>query len=141
MKEHLNNLIGLINDREDCFIGMGVSGFMRVMPAFFLHNYRVIAYRDSRDLDDIRKYCGIFSLQRDHPEEGAAPEDSVDSTFLLTNRQVQDYINNSGKRVQLFVYQSTEGIEEVCRKFGWNIIGNPARMRMEFGDKGRFRQI
>jgi hypothetical protein len=141
MKEHLNNLIRVINDREDCFIGMGVSGFMRVMPAFFLHNYRVIAYRDSRDLDDIGKYCGIFSLQRDHPEEGATPEDSVDSTFLLTNRQVQDYISNSGKRVQLFVYQSTEGIEEVCRKFGWNIIGNPARMRMEFGEKGRFRQI
>ena len=141
MEKQFNELVRLINDREDFFLGMGVSGFMRVMPAFFLHNYRIIAYRDSRDLDDIGRYCGIFSLQRDHPEEGATPEDSVDSTFLLRNPQVQDYISNAGKRVQLFVYQSTEGIEEVCGKFGWNIIGNPALMRMEFGDKGRFRQI
>lgn len=141
MKNHLNNLITLINNRGDFFFGMGVSGFMRVMPAFFLHNYRIIAYRDSRDLDDIGRYCGIFSLQRDHPEEGASPEDSVDSTFLLRNPRVRQYINGFRGRVNLFVYQSTEGIEEVCRKFGWNIMGNPARMRMEFGDKGRFRQI
>ena len=141
MKNHLSNVIRLINDQRDFFFGMGVSGFMRVMPAFFLSNYRIIAYKDSQDLDDIGRYCSIFSLQRDYPEEGASPEDSVDSTFLLRNLRVRQYINGFRGRVHLFVYQSTEGIEETCREFGWNIIGNPTGIRRELGDKGRFREI
>ena len=120
---------------------MGVSAFMRVMPAFFLHNYRIIAYKDSRDLDEVGRYCSVFSLQRDYPEEDASSEDSVDSTFLLRNPRVQQHINAFRGRINLFVYQTTEGIEEVCGKFGWNIIGNPASVRMEFGHKGRFREI
>jgi len=141
MQNHLDNLICLINDRGDFFFGMGVSGFMRLMPAFYLRNYGIIAYRDSQDLDHIGRYCDVFSLQRDHPEEEASPEDSVDSTFLLRNHRVREYIDRFRGRVHLFVYQSTEGIEETCREFGWNIIGNPANMRMEFGHKGRFREI
>jgi hypothetical protein len=141
MEKQFNELIRLINDRGDFFFGMGVSGFMRVMPAFFLRNYRIIAYKDSRDLDDIGGYCSVFSLQRDHPDEEASLEDSVDSTFLLNNLRVQQYINRCRGRVHLFVYQSTEGIEGVCRKFRWNIIGNSASIRTEFGHKGRFREI
>lgn len=131
----------MITERADLFFGMGVSGFMRVMPAFFLRNYRIIAYKDSRDLEDIGGYCSVFSLQRDHPDEEVSLEDSVDSTFLLNNPRVQHYINRFRRRVHLFVYQSTEGIEEVCRKFRWNIIGNPEGIRREFGHKGRFREI
>jgi hypothetical protein len=141
MVTHFEDLIRLIDERGEFFFGMGVSAFMRVMPAFFLHNYRVIAYKDSRDLDDVGRYCSVFSLQRDYPEEGASPEDSVDSTFLLRNWRVQEHINAFRGRINLFVYQTTEGIEEVCGKFGWNIIGNPASVRMEFGHKGRFREI
>lgn len=141
MKSHLSDLIRLINDRGDFFFGMGVSAFMRLMPAFFLRNYGIIAYKDSKDLDDIGRHCSVFSLQRDHPGEGASPEDSVDSAFLLRNLRVQQYINRSRGRIHLFVYQSTEEIEEICREFGWNIIGNPTRIRRELGDKGKFREI
>ena len=120
---------------------MGVSAFMRIIPAFFLRNYRIIAYKDSMDLDEIGRYCSAFSLQRDHPEEGASPEDSVDSTFLLRNPRVREYIDGFNGRIHLFVYQSTEGIEEMCREFGWNIIGNPTRLKRQFGDKGNFREV
>jgi hypothetical protein len=141
MKNHVSDLIRLINDRGNSFFGMGVSAFMRVMPAFFLHNYRIIAYKDSTDLNNIGRYCDVFSLQRDYPEEEALPEDSVDSAFLLRNPRVQQYISGFRGRIHLFVYQSTEEIEGICREFGWNIIGNPTGMRREFGHKGKFREI
>jgi hypothetical protein len=141
MVTRFEELIRLIDERGEFFFGMGVSAFMRVMPAFFLHNYRVIVYKDSRDLDDVGRYCSVFSLQREHPEEGASPEDTVDSTFLLRNWRVQEHINAFRGRINLFVYQTTEGIEEICGKFGWNIIGNSSSLRKEFGHKGRFREI
>jgi predicted SPOUT superfamily RNA methylase MTH1 len=141
MKNHLSDLIRSINDRGDSFFGMGVSAFMRLIPAFYLHNYRIIAYKDSTDLETIGRYCDVFSLQRDYPEEEALPEDSVDSAFLLRNPRVQQYINRSRGRIHLFVYQSTEEIEDIGRKFGWNIIGNPTTIRREFGHKGEFRRI
>jgi hypothetical protein len=60
---------------------------------------------------------------------------------LLRNPRVQQYINRSRGRIHLFVYQSTEEIEDIGRKFGWNIIGNPTTIRREFGHKGEFRRI
>jgi hypothetical protein len=141
MENHFSDLIRIIDKRGAFLFGMGVSAFMRLLPAFFLNNYRIIAYKNSQDLGEIGRYCYVFSLQRDHPEEEASPEDSVDSTFLLENHRVRQYIKGFDGRIHLFVYQSTDGIEETCRQFGWNIIGNPTRLRREFGDKGKFRCV
>lgn len=117
-------------------VGVGVTAFNRVMPAFFLPDYRIVCYKNSRELGEIGKKCPVVSIERDF-KRGVK---RLNSLAILRHPDVLKYLKNLGV-LGIFVYKSSAKIEAVCKKNGWQLIANPPEIRDPFENKKIFREI
>ena len=116
-------------------IGVGVTAFNRVMPAFFLPDYRIVCYKNSSELEEIGKKCQVVAIERDF-KEGIK---KLNSFAILSHPEAQKYLKSLG-RIGIFVYKSSEKIEEICRQNGWRLIANPPSIRDPYENKKIFRE-
>lgn len=116
-------------------VGVGVTAFNRVMPAFFLPDYQIVCYKNSRELGEISKKCPVVSIERDF-KRGVK---RLNSLAILKHPDVQKYLKKLGA-LGIFVYKSSAKIEAVCKENGWQLIANPPEIRDPFENKKVFRE-
>ncbi len=116
-------------------VGIGVTAFNRVMPAFFLPDYRIVCYKNSQELKEIGKKCPVVSVERDFKRKVKR----LNSFAILSHSDVQNYLKSLGP-LGIFVYKSSSKIEEICRQNGWRLIANPSRIRDPYENKKIFRE-
>ncbi len=133
----MKDLISPLKRNKAPIIGIGVTAFNRIGPAFFLNNFEIICYKNGSDLPSLEKFCKIISIQRDLRGENL---ERLNSLALLKHRGVFHYLK-SKKGIKIFVYRSTERIDKICEENGWQLLANKARIRDVYEDKKRFRQI
>lgn len=117
-------------------VGVGVTAFNRVMPAYFLPDYQLVCYKDSLELVEIAKKCPVFSIERDC-QMGIK---KLSSLAILNNPEVKNYLKGLGLNLGILVYKPTEGILNVCKENGWQLIGNRPEVRDPFENKKIFRE-
>ena len=117
-------------------VGVGITAFNRVGPAFFLPDYEIICYKNSWDVGEIKKKCRVRTIQDDFGSDLKR----LNSLAILRNPGVQKYLRNFGK-VGLFLYKSTAKIEKLADKFGWQILTNRAVVRDPYENKKIFREV
>lgn len=116
-------------------VGVGVTAFNRVMPAFFLPDYRIVCYKNSRELGEISKKCSVVSVERDF-KRGVK---RLNSFAILKHPDIQKYLKSLGP-LGIFVYKSSAKIEAVCKENGWQLIANRPETRDLFENKKIFRE-
>lgn len=116
-------------------VGVGVTAFNRVMPAFFLPDYQIVCYKNSRELEEIGKKCPVVSIERDF-KMGVK---RLNSFAILKHPDVLKYLKKLGV-LGIFVYKSTRKIEAVCQENNWRLIANPPEIRDPFENKKIFRE-
>lgn len=119
-------------------IGVGVTAFSRIVPLAFAEGYSIIAYRDSLDLAEIRRYCPVLSLQ-DKGSKG--PPSLINAATILSEPYVQDLLKRRKGEICLLVYQSYPELEDLAGRSGWKILAAPSRTRRGFEDKIAFRHL
>lgn len=133
----MRDLISLLKGNKTPIVGIGVTAFNRIGPAFFLNNFEIVCYKNGSDLASLEKLCKMTSIQRDFPQEDL---ERLNSLAILKHRGVSNYLKGK-KEVKIFVYRSTERIDQVCGENGWQPLANKAKIRDIYEDKKRFRQV
>jgi len=98
----MNSYLEYFRNLKLKIVGIGVTAFNRVMPAFFLPGYRVVCYKNSRELKEIGKKCLVVSVERDF-KKGVK---RLNSFAILSHSDVQNYLKSLGP-LGIFVYKST----------------------------------
>jgi len=116
-------------------VGVGMTAFSRIVPAYFLDSYHVAAFSRTADLPLLRKVVDIFSLEE---EGGALPESGRNSACLLNHELTRDYLNSLPDPKYLFLYQSYPDLEDLAREKGWRLLANPAALRLRLRGRAFF---
>lgn len=117
-------------------IGIGITAFNRVGPAYFLPDYQMICYKNSLDVDQIRKKCQVKTIKADFQSDLK----KLNSLAILKHPGVQEYLKKIDK-VGLFLYKSTKKIEKVADQHGWQILTNRSETRDPYENKKVFREV
>lgn len=136
-----------INDIKDCykvfstiktkFFGVGVTAFMRIIPAFFLkENFEIICYKDSLDLDILGNYTNIFSLQKVVWNKKIVP---LNTSHILQQQETLNYCKHSPWS-HLLVYKNTIAIEKTAKEIWYTVADNKPDIRDFFENKKHFRK-
>ena len=120
-------------------VGVGMTAFPRMIPAYFLDTYGVITLRKTYDLPLLREKMKIFCLQ----ETGGRRQWShvVRSDQLLACGPVRDHLTSLPGPKHLLVYQGYPSLETMARKRGWRLLANPAGLRLKVGERAFFLQM
>lgn len=130
------NLLELLKNSKTKIVGVGVTAFNRVMPAFFLPDYQIVCYKNSREIKEIEKKCQVLAIERDC-RRGVK---RLNSLAILSHPEVQKYLCSLGEGLGIFVYKSTERIAKLCQENNWQLIANPPEVRDPFENKKIFRE-
>jgi hypothetical protein len=136
--DYTNAIDKALQKNHQELIGVGVTAFSKIVPHRFSEDYRIIAYRDSLDAEEIRRYCPVHSLQERNADQ---PHASINTAFILLDPYVQNLLGSRKGEVCLLVYQSYPELEELARRSGWRILASPSDTRRRFEDKAAFRQL
>jgi hypothetical protein len=117
-------------------VGVGVTAFNRIMPAFFLPDYQIICYKNSQELSLLRKKCPVLSLEENGQKIG-----KLNSYAILAHPLVQKHLKSLGQNLGIFVYKSSARLQGLCRQNGWQLIANPPGIRDPYEDKRIFRGV
>lgn len=135
----LNDARTCLSDLNGTLVGVGMTAFSRIIPADFLNDYRVIALKQTLDLDLLRERMEVFCL-----EEKADP-DSIkgvaDSHALLAQKPVKDYLASLHEPKYLLLYQNYLPLQTMAEKMGWRLLANPAPLQMKTGDRAFFMEM
>ncbi|MFC1821728.1 ATP-grasp domain-containing protein [Thermodesulfobacteriota bacterium] len=136
---NLDNVKNLFTSFSGTFIGVGMTAFSRVAPAYFLKPYPVIALRKTRDLPLLRKKREIFCLEE---ELGSfVTEPGFNSARLLAHPLVKNYLAEKEDPKYLFLYQSYRELEKMAGDQGWSLLANSAALRLRVGERSFFQEM
>ncbi len=118
-------------------VGIGITAFNRVGPAYLLPGYEIICYKNSEDVPEIEKKCKVVVVERDFKE--GLPR--LNSLAILKHPGVQKYLKKQKEKIGLFLYKSTPRIEAVADENGWQIVANRSEIRDSYENKKIFREV
>lgn len=136
----MENLLSQLQVCRQPAVGIGVTAFTRIGPAFLLPNYSALCLLETTDLNAIRQLCSVYSLERDlgiNPDE----LERQNTASILKQAKVKQFFRSLGSEVGLLVYKSSPKVEAICSQLGIKILSNPARVRDPFEDKKQFRRL
>lgn len=119
-------------------VGVGMTAFSRIVPAYFLDSYHVAAFSRTADLPFLRKRVDIFCLEE---AGGALPEGGRNSASLLAHELTKDYLSRMPDPKHLFLYQSYPDLEDLAREEGWILLANPSALRLRLRERAFFQQM
>jgi len=127
-------------DFKKPLIGLDISAFHRVVPGLIKKDYQLIGMKDAAENDLIASKMKIFSTERDFTKKGERAG-KYNTLTIIKNARVQRYLNSFATKPYLVLYRSTESIEKICDKFGWQILANRASTRDLYENKDFFRSL
>jgi len=119
-------------------IGVGMTAFPRIGPAFFLDSYHIIALSKTADLRLLRRRADIFCLEE---AGGGLPTDSRHSGALLAHAQTKDYLKGLPDPKHLLLYQSYPELEDLAEEEGWILLANPSALRLRLRERAFFQEM
>jgi hypothetical protein len=117
--------------------GVGVTAFPRTGVSGLIPGYRIVCARRTADLQAIARSTEVFCLEE---AEGIPLPAVKDSATLLSHPATRSYLARLPQPVHLLLYQSTLEIERLARENAWNLLANPAALRMRTGDRAFFQR-
>jgi len=135
---NIDDLTGVFADM-DPVVGVGVTAFNRIGPAFFYPNYQIVCYKDGSDIGGLRRLTSIRSVQSDFAAFGDIRRNNT--LAILRQKGVQQYLKSLSGRVRIFVYRSTENVENLCDQLGLEVFANRHNFRDRFENKSEFFKI
>lgn len=117
-------------------VGISPNAFSRVVPSNFLDKYSIVCFKERFETSYISRDLEVFSVQREYPN---IKTKKTNAKEILSLPVVQEYIESFGSP-WILVYKSTPGIEKICKRFDWRIIGTPSHIRDKFENKKEFRE-
>ena len=134
--DHVRDLLDSVNG---VFVGVGMTAFPRIIPAYFLDSYFIVAFRKTGDLPLLRKKAGVFCLEEE--TGGVLPENIANSAQLLAHKAVRNYLNKLSDPKFLLPYQNYPELERLARKEGWITLANPADLRLKLRERALFQRM
>lgn len=119
--------------------GIGMTAYSRIIPAYFLQPYHIIALRKTRDLPLLRKRADIFCLEEETRD--FVGEEGLNSAHLLSHPRVRKVLKNLPEPRYLLLYQSYPELEALARSEGWILLANPSSLRMRVAERVYFRRL
>ncbi len=120
------------------FSGLGMTAFSRIIPGYFLASYHIIALRNTLDLPTLRKDRGIFCLEEAVPLLAGKVMNSAD---LLAHPAVKGFLKRLPHPKYLLLYQNYPELEIVAKQEGWNLLANPASLRIRVAERAFFEEM
>lgn len=138
MVDYQADYLGLLRSQGVAVVGIGVTAFNRIGPGLIYPDYQIVCHKWGTDLEELEKICKITSIQRDFPEEDIR---RLNTLAILSHRGVQGYLKGLGKPVKIFVYRTTERVDELCAELGFEVLANKAEIRDKYENKKEFFEI
>ncbi len=123
------------------FFGVGVSAYLRIVPAYFIPGYELIAFKNARELGFIESLAPVFCVERELGIGARELGGQINTLSMLNHPAVQKEIAKAGRDVALIIYKSYPHLEQTAEKFGWRLIGNPGALRERLENKLAFRNL
>jgi len=136
--QDLQHVRELLQPYRGRLVGVGMTAFSRIAPACFLDAYHVVAHSRTADLPILRKGASIFCLEEGG---GALPEGRRDSGALLAHQLTRAYLDRFPKPIYLLLYQSYPELEDLGKREGWVLLGNPAALRLKLRERAFFQKM
>lgn len=138
LQTHFDSYKELLSNSHQ-IVGIGVTAFNRITPAFFNPNYQIVCYKEGSDSPTLKKLTTIKSIQQDFSEAGDI--DRLNTLSILSHKGVQDYLNNLPQKPKILLYKTTERVDKICNRFGWQVLANKSQIRDRFEDKDEFFRV
>lgn len=136
--QELKDVRNLLHARTGSIVGVGMTAFSRIVPAYFIDSYHVAALSRTADLPLLRKRADIFCLEE---AGGSLPENGRNSACLLSHALTRGYLNSLPDPKYLFLYQGYPDLEDLAKKEGWVLLANPADLRLRLRERAFFQQM
>src|SRR3989344_7512091 len=127
-----------INEAGTKLVGSGVTAFNRIGPALVSDNFEIVCHKTSTDLPYLRKQAKVTTIAESWPK--TLWQTRMNTLAILSHEGVQKYFKDLGK-VGIFVYKTSERVDELCDQNGWQLISNRHEIRDKYEHKGLFREI
>lgn len=135
----LDDVKKLFGSLSGTFIGVGMTAFSRITPAYFLAPYHIVSLKKTLDLPLLRAKADIFCLEEEtgEPVRGKG----LNSARLLDHSLTQQFLKKLPKPKHLLLYQNYPDLMELGKKEGWRLLANPADLRIEVGERTFFENM
>jgi hypothetical protein len=134
----MENYTRLLAAHQRNIVGIGVTAFNRVGLGLILPQYYIACLKNSADLKILKsKITNIFCVQQLENKDISLKYNSLS---VLKSEKIIKKLNSLGK-VSLFVYKSSQNIENQAGKLGFKILTNRAGIRDRLENKDRFTKI
>ncbi len=137
--QRLEEALRLFSSLKGSLVGVGMTGYSRILPSYLIQPYHIIALRRTGDLHILRKRAQIFCLEE---EIGEPVKDSgFHSARLLSHPLVRKYLKDLPDPKYVLLYQSYAELEELAYQEGWILLANPAALRIRVGERLFFHHM
>lgn len=142
LNKYYNNLPeGIKKGVDACplIIGIGPSAWPRIITSYYFPKFKTICLNDSQDDEFVRNAgCEVFSIKKNDPKIEVFPQTPG---RIINTDLVKNYIKNVNEPFSFLVYKSSNYLEKVCEKEGWNFIGNKKSFMDIYENKKLFKEI
>jgi hypothetical protein len=124
---------------EGTIVGVGMTAYSRIVPAYFTDSYRIAALRQTKDLASLRKKAAVFCLEeaRGRPSR----EKGFNAARLLSHPEITSYLQSLPEPTCLLPYQSYPELEDQALGNGWVVLANPASLRAQLAGRAFFERL
>jgi hypothetical protein len=135
----LADVRSLFDSLGGTIIGVGITAYARIIPAYFCQPYYIVALRKTLDLPLLRKRVEIFCLEEEMGHFVEAK--GFNSASLLSHPSVKGFLKKMRGPRYFLLYQSYPDLEELAERQGWVLLANPSSLRMRVTDRAFFHKM
>lgn len=135
----LGDVRGLFASLKGSLVGVGMTAYSRIIPAYLLQPYHMVVLRKTKDLASLRKRAEIFCLEEE--VGGSVAEAGFNSARLLAHPLTHHYLSKLPDPKYLLMYQSYPEVEEQARREGWTLLANPSSLRTHAAERSFFNRM
>jgi len=135
----LADVRNLFDSVAGTIMGVGITAYSRIIPAYFHQPYYIIALRKTLDLPLLRNRAEIFCLEEEigHFVEAKG----FNSESLLSHASVRAFLRKMTGPRCLLLYQSYPDLEKLAERQGWVLLANPSSLRTRVADRAFFQRM
>jgi hypothetical protein len=136
---NLNDVKELFASLSGALVGVGMTAFSRIVPAYFINPYYIVSLKKTRDLALLGDKAQIFCLE----DETRKPtrEKGFNSAHLLSHSRVKHFLEVLPKPRGILLYQNYPELETLAKQEGWVLLANPAALRIHVADRAFFKKM
>ncbi|MCG6879371.1 MAG: ATP-grasp domain-containing protein [Deltaproteobacteria bacterium] len=116
-----------------------MTAFSRILPAFFLNFYRIVALHRTEDLSLLRQKADIFCLEEE--TENGAPIPLENSESLLLHPQTGCFLDGIPGTKYFLLYQDYPGLRSAAQANGWHLLANSPQLRQSVATRKFFKKM